>query len=254
MLIIYFFKLFIQNRGGFKMKLRSLISALIVFTLVMTCAMSAVSAARFTTTTNYSTSGVTVTTNVTGVTKDSMISYVIYGGEAPAADNIKYIDQKSVSGNDETPGTTSFTVTDSVINFDGKKIFLGSNGDTVAAEASEKIVNIDNDDSSLVVSYDGVVDKAHGSVTFLVSQNLTRQTGINVVATNSETDEVYEFNGLLNLPNTDDVYAKYYAIRLVDERENSIDFSKCEFVVTPVVNGKAMTNIGTKYWVESSEE
>ena len=68
------------------MKFRSLISALIVFTLVMTCAMSAVSAAKFTTTTNYSGSDVTVTTNVTGFTDGSpMISYVIYDDEEGSA-------------------------------------------------------------------------------------------------------------------------------------------------------------------------
>ena len=208
------------------MKFRSLISALVVFTIVM-CAMSAVSAATFTTTTNYTASGVQVVTDVTGITSANMVSDVIFdkNDAAPSNTNIKYIDQKSVSG-----GTTSFTVTDTVAKLDGNKILLGSNGEAITANDAEKVVNIDND-SSLVVAYDGVVNEDDGSVTFLVSQNLTTKTGINVVATDS-VGNVYEFVGLMNLSEED---AKYYAINLIDNRENGIDFSDCTFEVTPVL-------------------
>ena len=230
------------------MKFRSLISALIVFTLVMTCAMSAVSAAKFTTTTNYSASGVTVRTDVTGV-DGTMISYVIYdkNDPAPSESNIKYIDQKTVSD-----GTTFFTVTDTVANLDGNKILLGSSGEAVTAGAAEKVVNIDND-RSLVVSYDGVVNATKGSVTFLVSQNTNEQTGINVVAKDKTTGEVaYEFNGLMNMAVNEGSYAKYYAIELVDET-GTIDFSSCEFKVTPVVDGTEMTNLsGSNYWIKTA--
>ena len=225
------------------MKFRSLISALIVFTLVMTCAMSAVSAATFTTTTKYSPSGVTVRTDVTGV-DGTMISYVIYDKNdlEPSESNIKYIDQKTVSD-----GTTFFTVTDTVAKLDGNKILLGSNGEDITAKDAEKVVNIDND-NNLVVSYDDVVNEADGSVTFLVSQNLTTKTGINVVAKDKVTGNVlYEFVGLMNLSKD----AKYYAINLIDDRENGIDFSTCTFEVTPVLeNGTAMTNVANSdYWV-----
>ena len=224
------------------MKFRSLISALVVFTIVM-CAMSAVSAATFTTTTNYTASGVQVVTDVTGITSANMVSYVIFdkNDDAPSNTNIKYIDQKSVSG-----GTTRFTVTDTVAKLDGNKILLGNNGEeAITANDAEKVVNIDND-SSLVVAYDGVVNEDDGSVTFLVSQNLTTKTGINVVATDA-VGNVYEFVGLMNLSEED---AKYYAINLIDNRENGINFSACTFKVTPVVNGEEMTNIsGTNYWI-----
>ena len=229
------------------MKFRSLISALIVFTLVMTCAMSAVSAAKFTTTTNYSASGVTVTTNVTGFTGSPMISYVIYDKNypAPSESNIKYIDQKTVSD-----GTTSFTVTDTVAKLDGNKILLGSSGEAVTPEVSGNNDRVDNIDdySDLLVTYDGLVDKTDNSVTFLVHQNKSGvKTGINVVA--RVGDEEYVFNGLMNL--SDDTY---YAIKLVDERtENAIDFEECEFDVTPVVGETEMTNVsGSNYWIETA--
>lgn len=234
------------------MKFRSLISALIVFTLVMTCAMSAVSAAAtFTTTTTYTASGVKVVTNVTGIERATMVSYVIFdkNDDAPSDTNIKYIDQNSVSD-----GKTSFTVTDTVAKLDGNKILLGSNGEDITAGAAEKVVNIDND-SSLVVSYDGVVNATKGSVTFLVSQNTNVQTGINVVAKDKTTKEVaYEFNGLMNMAGNEGSYAKYYAIELVDESldSNRIDFSKYDFVVTPVVNGTAMTKISDNYFIVAS--
>ena len=235
------------------MKFRSLISALIVFTLVMICAMSAVSAAKFTTTTNYSASGVTVRTDVTGV-DGTMISYVIYdkNDPAPSESNIKYIDQKTVSD-----GTTFFTVTDTVAKLDGNKILLGSNGEAITADDAEKVVNIDNADnaSNLVVAYDGVVNATKGSVTFLVSQNKNVQTGINVVAKDKTTKEVaYEFNGLMNMAVNEGSYAKYYAIELIDESQesNRIDFSKYDFVVTPVVNGTAMTKISDNYFIVAS--
>ena len=226
------------------MKFRSLISALIVFTLVMTCAMSAVSAATVTTTTNYTASGVEVVTKVTGITNATMVSYVIFdkNADAPTDTNIKYIDQNSVSN-----GTTSFTVTDTVAKLDGNKILLGSNGEAITADGAEKFVNIDKD-SNLVVAYDGVVNVDDDSVTFLVSQNLTTKTGINVVAKDKVTDNVlYEFVGLMNLSNVD---TKYYAIKLIDDRENGIDFSNCTFEVTPVlVDGTVMTNVpNSDYW------
>jgi hypothetical protein len=212
--------------------------------------MSAVSAATFTTTTKYSPSGVTVRTDVTGV-DGTMISYVIYdkNDPAPSESNIKYIDQNTVSD-----GTTFFTVTDTVANLDGNKILLGSSGEAVTADDAEKVVNIDNA-SDLVVSYDGVVNATKGSVTFLVSQSTNVQTGINVVAIDKETnEEVYEFNDLMNMAVNDGSYAKYYAIELIDESQesNRIDFSKYDFVVTPVVNGTAMTKISDNYFIVAS--
>ena len=225
------------------MKFRSLISALIVFTLVMTCAMSAVSAAPVTkTTTNYTASGVEVVTNVTGITNATMVSYVIFDKKdaAPSDTNIKYIDQNSVSD-----GKTRFTVTDTVAKLDGNKILLGSNGEPITANDAENVVNIDKD-STLVVAYDGVVNEDDGSVTFLVSQNLTTKTGINVVAKDKAGNVLYEFVGLMNLSED----AKYYAINLIDDRENGIDFGACTFEVTPVlVDGTVMTNVpNSDYW------
>ena len=235
------------------MKLKSLISALVVFTIVMTCAVSAVSAmeAKYTTTTTYSAAGVTVTTEVTGLSEDSMVSYVIYDDsetDVPNDGNIKYINQDTAS-----KGNVSFTITDTVAKLNGKKILMGSNLDTLVPKIpNDNRVDDIEDSSYLLVTYDGEVNKEDNSVTFLVHQNKADvQTGINVVATVG--DEEYVFNNLVNLAVNDGLYDKYYAIQLVDKRtENPIDFSACTFKVTPVVNGIEMTNMSdSKYWIET---
>lgn len=104
------------------MKLRRLISALIVFTLVLTCAMSAVSAATYRTTTSYTTDGkVRVEASVAGAAEGDMVSYIIYGDEnatlgdgdatpktSVTEDNIVYIDQKTA----DAEGNISFSIVD----------------------------------------------------------------------------------------------------------------------------------------------
>lgn len=241
------------------MKFRSLISALIVFTLVMTCFVSVVSAgtASYTTTTTYSTDGVTVTTDVTGLSENSMVSYVIYDDtssndpywNSTNDHNAKYINQDT-----EVNGNVSFTITDEFADLNGKKILLGSDLDTlVPVTSNDNRVDDIEDSSDLLVTYDGNTDPTTNSVTFLVHQNKANvQTGINVVVTDSENN-VYEFNNLVNLAVNGGVYDTYYAIQLVDERTNGIDFTNCTFKVTPVVGETEMTRVsGTSYWIEAA--
>ena len=66
------------------MKLKRIISALVVFTLVMTCAVCSVSAdATYQTITTYdvSTGDITVNAKLAGAKEGSMVSYIIYGDD-----------------------------------------------------------------------------------------------------------------------------------------------------------------------------
>lgn len=218
------------------MKLRRLISALIVFTLVMTCALSVVNAADVsystkTTKYNVATDEITVETTAT-VTKDSMVSYIIYDGELNE-DNITYIDQQTA-----TDGTVKFTVTDSYEKLGGNSILMGSNLDKLTAAESEIRNNgiVTPDDSAFFVTIDaGIVDEAADTLTFLVSQSKnTYVTGIDVYAYEKGTNTVANvFKGFKNMasPTTD------YAITLTentdDETVNYIDSELYDYKAVP---------------------
>ncbi len=132
------------------MKLKRLISTLIVFTLVMACAVS-VSAASAGVTSVYTLDGeLKVTATVTGATKDDMVSYVLCDdGTITDASSIKYIDQATV-GED---GEVEFVVTDSVANLGATKVKFGTNGTAIAA-TNETIETITNGEEYLILDAD----------------------------------------------------------------------------------------------------
>ena len=146
------------------MKLKRLLCALVVFTLMMTSVVCSVSAATYKTTTVYNVSSnpdelgtVSLKTEIAGADEGSMISYIIYNNNvkegAEAADNkvdvdgadIEYIDQKTVgeSGN-VTFGTEAKFPTDAI---SGRRyVFASSGGEEFVYEAltnssSKKIGN-----------------------------------------------------------------------------------------------------------------
>ena len=99
------------------MKLKRLLSALVVFTIVMTSVVCSVSAAAtYTVTTGYNlnTGKVTLNASVTGATDGDMVSYIIYGDdvvnetETITEGNIIHIDQATVSGNTANFDAVSF--------------------------------------------------------------------------------------------------------------------------------------------------
>ena len=231
------------------MKLKRLISALVVFTLVMTCAMSAVSAASFATTTTYSTDGeVQVKTEINaGLEEGTMVSYIIYDdsvANVPNEDNIKYINQSAVKS-----GKVSFSVTDTIAKLDGKKILMGASAGEVTPVVPNDDVVVENS-GSLLVTVDDIVDKTETSATFLVSQfGSTAQTGINVYAT-LDNGEEYVFEGLMNLSDSN-----YYAIELVDDSAAGVLKNVESYRAVPVVDGVEMVQIGeTGYWVVADAE
>ncbi len=86
------------------MKLKRLLCALVVFTLMMTSVVCSVSAATYQTTTVYNVGSgegdlgsISLKTTVYGLTEGSMVSYIIYKGTSVAEDgsNIEYIDQQT---------------------------------------------------------------------------------------------------------------------------------------------------------------
>lgn len=88
------------------MKLKRLLCALVVFTLMMTSVVCSVSAATYQTATKYdlSAGAVYLETTVNGLTPGSMVSYIIYDNEAGTGvandgSNIEYIDQQTASSN-----------------------------------------------------------------------------------------------------------------------------------------------------------
>lgn len=135
------------------MKLKRIISALVVFTLVMTCAVCTVNAAGvYQATTHYTSDGkVSVTAEVTGANDGDFVSYIIYGDddasnndvdgvkEAVTEGNIKYIDQATVSGTVADFGTIEFDVED----IENRNIKFATNGeDLIAAETTvEQVTN-----------------------------------------------------------------------------------------------------------------
>lgn len=223
------------------MKLRRLISAFVVFTLVMTCAVCSVSAAnvKFTTTTSYNatTSEVTVETKAT-VTSNSMVSYIIYGDDTLGGndtvnqDNIKYIDQQTA-----TSGSVTFTVTDAIAKLGNRSIMLGSNADTLSptVEDVDDVVRSTEGDA-IFVSIDsapiiGTNSDGKKTLTFLVHQSgKDVTTGINVYAYDKTTKEKkHEFLGLANYNGQ-----KYYAIRLVDDTDGDyINSDNYDYVAEP---------------------
>jgi len=226
------------------MKLKSLISALIVFTLVMTCAMSAVSAASFATTTTYSTSGdVTVNTTATGLEDGAMVSYIIYSGDTITENSIKYIDQKTESSN-----RVEFSVTDATSVLNGNKIKLGSSitGSSVDAtvQGKDDIVSGDSSSTLLVTVTDPLFDDTEG-VVFLVNQSGSDAvTGLNIYAKKGD-EVVYEFKNLNNASDN----TSYYGIELLDDSGEDI-FTGVTFEAVPVYNGVEMTKVAdTDYWV-----
>lgn len=120
------------------MKLKRIISALIVFTMVMTCAVCvSADGATYQTSTKYnvSTGEITVNAKLKGATEGSMVSYIIYGdddaenndNEPVAEGNIVHIDQATVGAD----GTASFdAVTADFDAFKNRKVQFVSNTDT----------------------------------------------------------------------------------------------------------------------------
>lgn len=124
------------------MKLKSKLALLVVFTLIMT-SMVCSAAVDVSTTTAYGADGLTITTSLTGVAKDSMVAYAIYGTGSVADSNgsitnssasgitvgtddktnILYLDQQTAASD----GNLTFSVTKASFNsFVGSKIKLGS--------------------------------------------------------------------------------------------------------------------------------
>lgn len=224
--------------------MKRLISALIVFTLVLTCAMSAVNAANFSTTTTYKTNGdVEVTTVATGDDiKSAMVSYVICDGDTPTDSNIKYIDQKTDTDGD---GSVTFTVTDTVTKLDGKKIVMGASAGAVVADPGANDTVNKDDTTGLLLTVDDIVGVNGESITVFVSQvGSSVKTGVNIKVTTAEGE--HEFNNLFNLSGDND-----YAIQLVDPSGEYLT-GVTSIVVTPVLSsGAALSKIaGTDYWVE----
>ena len=124
------------------MKLKRIISALVVFTLVMTCAVCSVSAdATYQTITTYdvSTGDITVNAKLAGAKEGSMVSYIIYGDDdAETADtvaesNIVHIDQATVGAD----GAATFdAVTTDFADFKNRHVQFVSNEETLAAWAN----------------------------------------------------------------------------------------------------------------------
>ncbi len=121
------------------MKLKRIISALIVFTMVMTCAVCvSADGATYQTSTKYdvSTGEITVNAKLAGAVEGSMVSYIIYGdddaetNEAVAEGNIVHIDQATVDAN----GAASFdAVTADFDAFKNRKVQFVSNEEELAA-------------------------------------------------------------------------------------------------------------------------
>ena len=227
------------------MKLRSIISALIVFTLVMACAMSAVSAAQFATTTTYSTKGeVTVSTAANGLEAGTMVSYIIYDSDKPTESSIKYIDQDTVATG---KNFVKFSVTDAVDNLNGKKILLGSSdGSLSAAMTGKDDFVLGNSSNTLLVSIDSIPDGEDERVIFLVSQfGSSEITGLNVYAKDAAGNIIYEFMNLMNMSSN----TSYYAIELVDESDDEILSNVATYEAKPVFNGAELKEVvGTSYW------
>lgn len=126
------------------MKLKRIISALVVFTLVMTSAVCSVSAAAtYQTITSYdvSTGEMTVNAKLAGAKEGSMVSYIIYGDadaannaeEAVAEGNIVHIDQATVGAD----GTASFdAVTTDFADLNNRQVQFVSNEEDLAAWAN----------------------------------------------------------------------------------------------------------------------
>lgn len=125
------------------MKLKRIISALVVFTLVMTSMVCVVNAedaaATYQTITTYdvSTGEMTVNAKLAGAKEGSMVSYIIYGDadkannaeEAVAEGNIVHIDQATVGAD----GTASFdAVTTDFADFENRQVQFVSNEETLA--------------------------------------------------------------------------------------------------------------------------
>ncbi len=132
------------------MKLKRIISALVVFTLVMTCAVCSVSADgtyNVTTTYDVSTKNITVNAAIAGGTADSMVSYLIVapvttgeGEEATTSydvledgSNILHIDQATV-GADGVATMDTFTA--AYADLKGGKVKFTSTVDTLSRATS----------------------------------------------------------------------------------------------------------------------
>ncbi|MEE1043348.1 MAG: hypothetical protein UH854_05235, partial [Clostridia bacterium] len=131
--------------------MKRFISALVVFTLVLTCAMSAVSAANFATTTTYTTDNEVIVETVVNAGEDfadAMVSYVIYEGNSIDDDSINYIDQQTTNSS----GYVKFTVTDAISRLDGNKVVMGTNKGTLtpAVDDVDDVVNEENSGSLLL--------------------------------------------------------------------------------------------------------
>jgi len=121
------------------MKLKRIISALIVFTMVMTCAVCvSADGATYQTMTTYdvSTGDITVNAKLAGAAEGSMVSYIIYGDaddktvDAVAENNIVHIDQATVGAD----GNATFdAVTTDFADFKNRHVQFVSNEEELAA-------------------------------------------------------------------------------------------------------------------------
>lgn len=87
-----------------KRKLKVMLSTVVAAATLVTCSMSAFAAATYTTTTTYNGDGtINVSSTVSGLdSATEEVTYLVFKGYVPDADNIVYIDQGAASGNQKT--------------------------------------------------------------------------------------------------------------------------------------------------------
>lgn len=173
--------------------MRRLISALIVFTLVMASVVSVSAAATASVTNAFSDNNVTVTTTIGSAADDEMVSYIIYGmGDEPTSSNIVYIDQ--LTGNGSFP-----VVTGTMAELAGKYIRFGSSAGAVTGETIVKDPN--NTAKYVSVDKDAVFKAAAGadpaSWTFYLTastafNNTNNLVGIDVTFSDGTNEYVFE--------------------------------------------------------------
>ncbi len=247
------------------MKMKRIISALIVFTLVMACAVSA-SAATGSITSMYTLDGnIRVKATVTDAAEGDMVSYVLYNGDNIGSDSIVYIDQATQGES----GNIEFDVTDTITRFKDAKFKFGTNASTAVTAPTEVDVNADLNASEIKWA---TIDfapfyGADGDITilFTVSEALKAETvGLNVTFTPTDantTGEELVLNGLKALRNDSDTTVNL-GIQLV-KGDASFDkyFDSTMYTVsavpyygaTPTVLSKqneAGSEVDTGYYVE----
>lgn len=202
------------------MKMRRLISALVVFTLVMASVVSVSAAATVEVTTTYEGGNATVEANVTGAkANEEMITYIIYGNDkTPTEDNIVYIDQRTANADGKIAFNNVKGTLDEVA---GKYIRFGTTGaltsnGTVAKFDTVKYVSLDADPAFKAAS-----ETETASWTFLltVSPAITGTVGIDVVFGEEENEVTFENLNVLGYGGVNNTAA----IALMDNADTTED-------------------------------